>query len=105
MTLQNINGGSEERVLDIGFVRSRDPETVLTGFAASCDVLHVMAHGDHAVTPMLIGSDGTVSISLEHLGEAAAGQSWGISSGRHHRGRLQDGHRRVAEGGAGLPTG
>ncbi|MGW9193074.1 hypothetical protein [Micromonospora chersina] len=80
-TLQNINAGCEEPAVDIDFVRSRDPETVLTAFTASCDVLHVMAHGDHSVTPMFISSDGKVSISLEELGEAAADKGWGISTG------------------------
>ncbi|WP_231928394.1 hypothetical protein [Micromonospora echinaurantiaca] len=80
-TLQNINAGWEEPVVDIDFVRSRDPDTVLTAFTASCDVLHVMAHGDHSVTPMFISSDEKTSISLEELGAAAADKGRGISTG------------------------
>lgn len=79
-TLQNINAGCEEPIVDIDFVRSRDPDTVLSAFTASCDVLHVMAHGDHTVTPTFSSTDGKVEISLEHLGEVAAGQSKGIST-------------------------
>ncbi|MGW3809318.1 hypothetical protein [Micromonospora sp. NPDC005113] len=71
-TLQNINAGCDEPIVDIDFVRSRDPDTVLSAFTASCEVLHVMAHGDHSVTPTFSSTDGKVEISLEQLGEAAA---------------------------------
>ncbi|MEH1053685.1 hypothetical protein V6U89_00490 [Micromonospora sp. CPCC 206171] len=80
-TLQNINAGCDEPIVDIDFVRSRDPDTVLSAFTASCDVLHVMAHGDHSVTPTFTSSDGKVNISLEQLGEVAAEQGQGISTG------------------------
>lgn len=80
-TLQNINAGWNEPVVDIDFVRSRDPHTVLSAFTASCDVLHVMAHGDHTVTPMFVSSDEKVSISLEELGLEAVQKGWGISTG------------------------
>ncbi|MET7666771.1 hypothetical protein [Micromonospora luteifusca] len=79
-TLQNINAGSEEPIVDIDFVRSRDPDTVLSAFTASCDVLHVMAHGDHSVTPTFSSTDGKVEISFEQLGEVAAQQGQGIST-------------------------
>lgn len=79
-TLQNINAGSTEPVVDIDFVRSRDPGTVLSAFTGSCDVLHVMAHGDHTVTPTFSSTDGNVEISLEQLGETAASQGQGIST-------------------------
>jgi hypothetical protein len=80
-TLQNINVDYYEPIIDIDFVRSRDPDTVLTAFTASCDILHVMAHGDHSETPTFSSSDGKTSISLEHLGEVASEQQRGISTG------------------------
>jgi hypothetical protein len=80
-TLRNINAGSDEPIVDIDFVRSRDPSTVLSAFTAPCDVLHVMAHGDHSVTPTFSSSDGRTNISLEQLGETAAEQNKGISTG------------------------
>ena len=59
-------------MIDVDFVRSRDPDTVLTAFTASCDVLHVMAHGDHSIAPTFSSSDEKTNISLEDLGERAA---------------------------------
>jgi hypothetical protein len=79
--LQNINAGFESSVADIDFVRSTDPDTVLTAFTASCDVLHVIAHGDHTETPMFVSSDDRTTISLEDLGVAAAERNRGISTG------------------------
>lgn len=79
--LQNINAGWEEPIVDIDFVRSRDPDTVLTAFTASCDVLHVMAHGDYEDMPAFASSDGRVGVSLEELGEAASARGRGISTG------------------------
>lgn len=79
-TLQNINVDYYEPVVDIDFVRSRDPDTVLTAFTSSCDVLHVMAHGDHSITPTFSSSDGRTNISLELLGEEAANRGRGISA-------------------------
>jgi hypothetical protein len=80
-TLQSINVHYGQPVVDIDFVRSRDPDTVLTAFTASCDVLHVMAHGDQTVTPAFLSSDEKTSISLEELGERAAELGRGISAG------------------------
>lgn len=80
-TLQNINAGWDEPVVDIDFVRSRDPETVLTAFTASCDVLHVMAHGDHTITPTFSSSDGQTNIELEDLGLASTKRNRGIATG------------------------
>jgi hypothetical protein len=80
-TLENINAGYEEPIVDIDFVRSRDPSTVLSAFTASCDVLHVMAHGDQLVTPTFSSTDGKTNISVEQLGETAAEQGKGISTG------------------------
>lgn len=80
-TLENINAGYWEPVIDVDFVRSRDPDTVLTAFTASCDVLHVMAHGDHSTTPTFFSSDEKTNISLEELGERAADRGRGISAG------------------------
>jgi hypothetical protein len=79
-TLENINVDYEDPVIDVDFVRSRDPDTVLTAFTASCDVLHVMAHGDHSITPTFSSSDERTNISLEELGERAAERGRGISS-------------------------
>lgn len=79
-TLQNINAEHPYPIVDIDFVRSRDPDTVLTAFTASCDVLHVMAHGDHSSTPTFASSDGRTKISLEALGEEAASRGRGISA-------------------------
>ena len=79
-TLQNINVGYHRPIVDIDFVRSRDPDTVLTAFTASCDVLHVMAHGDHVTTPTFSSSDGRTSIPLDVLGAEAAERGRGISA-------------------------
>jgi hypothetical protein len=81
-TLANINIHYGEPVVDIDFVRSRDPDTVLTAFTASCDVLHVMAHGDQvAASPTFSSSDEKTNISLEKLGATAADRGRGISTG------------------------
>ncbi len=80
-TIETINVGYSEPVIDVDFVRSRDPDTVLTAFTASCDVLHVMAHGDHSIAPTFSSSDEKTNISLEDLGERAAEQGRGISAG------------------------
>lgn len=80
-TLQNVNAGLPQPIVEIDFVRSRDPDTVLSAFTSSCDVLHVMAHGDHSVTPAFTSSDGKVSISFAELGKVAAGKGSGISAG------------------------
>ncbi|MFC4107463.1 hypothetical protein ACFOX0_16220 [Micromonospora zhanjiangensis] len=80
-TLDNINIDHDNPVADVDFVRSRDPDTVLTAFTASCDVLHVTAHGDHSVTPTFSSSDGKTQISMEQLGERAADLGRGISTG------------------------
>lgn len=77
-TLVNINVDYEDPIVDIDFVRSRDPETVLAAFTASCDVLHVMAHGDSSETPMFFSSDEAVTFSLDELGEKAANRGKGI---------------------------
>ncbi|KWV33602.1 hypothetical protein AWV63_06210 [Micromonospora rifamycinica] len=80
-TLQNINAGCEAPIVEIDFVRSRDPDTVLSAFTSSCDVLHVMAHGDHSVTPSFTSTDGEFTVSFEQLGEVAADRGKGISTG------------------------
>jgi hypothetical protein len=80
-TTQSINVDYHEPIVDIDFVRSRDPDTVLTAFTASCDVLHVMAHGDHADAPTFSSSDEKTHISLNDLGERAAERRRGISAG------------------------
>lgn len=80
-TLQNINAGWDSPIVDIDFVRSRDPGTVLAAFTAPCDVLHVMAHGDQSSTPTFASSDGATNVSLEELGEWAADQRKGVSTG------------------------
>jgi hypothetical protein len=80
-TLQNINAGWTEPIADIDFVRSRNLTTVLAAFTASCDVLHVMAHGDHQETPTFSSTDGRTTVSLEELGRLATEEGWGISTG------------------------
>ncbi|MBB5868166.1 hypothetical protein F4553_001545 [Allocatelliglobosispora scoriae] len=79
-TIQSINVHYGASAVDIDFVRSRDPDTVLTAFTASCDVLHVMAHGDHEIAPTFSSTDGRTSISLDQLGARAADQGRGISA-------------------------
>lgn len=79
-TLQNINAGWASPIVDIDFVRSRDLQTVLAAFTASCDVLHVMAHGDHSETPTFSSSDGSTVVSIEKLGLLAVEQGRGIST-------------------------
>jgi hypothetical protein len=79
--LENINAGYPDPIIDIDFVRTRDLETVLCAFTASCDVLHVMAHGDNTVTPTFFSEDGLVSVSFDDLGAAAAKRKKGISTG------------------------
>ncbi|MEV4535919.1 hypothetical protein AB0J82_19055 [Asanoa sp. NPDC049518] len=79
-TLQSINLHYPERVVDIDFVRSRDPQTVLAAFTASSDVLHVMAHGDHTATPTFSSSDGATNVALEDLGEYAVEQGRGLQA-------------------------
>lgn len=80
-TLQNINAGWDVPVVDIDFVRSRDLATVMAAFTASCDVLHVMAHGDHTATPTFSSSDGATIIPIEKLGLLAADEGRGIRTG------------------------
>ncbi|HEV7707965.1 MAG TPA: hypothetical protein VGP16_07220 [Asanoa sp.] len=77
-TLQSINLAYPEPVVDIDFVRSRDPQTVLAAFTASSDVLHVMAHGNHDATPTFSSSDGATNVALEDLGEYAVEQGRGL---------------------------
>lgn len=80
--LQNMNVAYGEKICDIDFVRSRDPYTVVAAFTSACDVLHVMAHGDHVVTPTFSSTDGKTSISLADLGRwAAESFQSGISTG------------------------
>jgi hypothetical protein len=81
-TLQNLNVAYGEPVCDIDFVRSRDPHTVAAAFTSSCDVLHVMAHGDHEVTPTFSSTDGRTSIALDELGYWSADtRNSGIATG------------------------
>jgi hypothetical protein len=79
-TLQSINIDYQQPVVDIDFVRSRDPYTVLAAFTASSDVLHVMAHGDHSETPTFSSADGATNIALEDLGEYAVEQDRGVQA-------------------------
>ena len=80
-TLQSINAGYPGGpIVDIDFVRSRDPETVLAAFTAPCDVLHVMAHGDYADTPTFSSTDGKTIIGLDQLGEYVAERGHGINA-------------------------
>lgn len=79
--LQSINAGYQSPVADIDFIRSRDLDTVLSAFTASCHVLHVMAHGDAGEQPAFSSDDQSISVSLEELGMEAAARGRGISAG------------------------
>src|SRR3954451_1166259 len=78
--IQNINAQYEEPVADIDFVRSRDPRVVQSAFTASCDVLHVMAHGDADIQPTFLSSDGQLEVSLADLGEWCADTGLGLGA-------------------------
>jgi hypothetical protein len=78
--LENINAGYQRPVVDIDFILSRDLDTVLCAFTSSCNVLHVMAHGDNTITPAFYSQDGTVSVTFDDLGAAAAERGRGIST-------------------------
>lgn len=81
-TLQSINVDYEEPICEIDFVRSRDPRTVASAFTSQCHVLHVMAHGDHTVTPTFSSSDEKTVVELAELGRWTAGSlRAGISTG------------------------
>ncbi|GAA4244339.1 hypothetical protein [Dactylosporangium darangshiense] len=80
-TLQSINAGWSEPIVDIDFVRSRDPDTVLAAFTAPCDVLHVMAHGDQdSETPTFSSTDAKTTITLSELGDYAAERGHGLNA-------------------------
>lgn len=81
-TLRNMDVAYGDKVCDIDFVRSRDPYTVAAAFTAACDLLHVMAHSDHVVTPTFSSTDGATHIEMSQLGVWAG--SWlesGIATG------------------------
>lgn len=81
-TIESINAGEEDPYIDIDFVRTRDPRTILSAFVAPCDVLHVMGHGDSfAENPLFTSSDGKITITLSELGDWAVGEGRGISAG------------------------
>ncbi len=80
-TVQNINAGHDEPIADIDFVRSSDPHVVMTAFTATCDVLHVMAHGDASEEPVFSSSDGSLEIGLGDLGAWCAERKYGIGAG------------------------
>jgi hypothetical protein len=65
--IQNINAGFDEPIADVDFVRSRDPYVVSAAMTSPCDVLHVMAHGDHLEDPNFSSSDGKTTLSLSGL--------------------------------------
>lgn len=80
--LQNMNVAWGEKVCDIDYVRSRDPYTVGAAFTSPCNVLHVMAHGEHEITPTFISTDGKTSLEMSELGVwAASTLQSGISTG------------------------
>jgi hypothetical protein len=78
--IQNINAGYDEPIADVDFVRSRDPRVVQSAFTASCDVLHVMAHGDSETDPTFVSSDGKLEVSLADLGERCADTGLGLGA-------------------------
>lgn len=79
-TLQAINAGWAEPVLDIDFIRSRDTATIMTALTAPYDVLHVMAHGDGEV-PAFVADDGVTAVTLTELAAAAVEQGRGLQTG------------------------
>jgi hypothetical protein len=78
--VRNINAGHYEPVADIDFVRSSDPHTVMSAFTASCDVLHVMSHGDYDQEPLFVSSDGALAVKLGDLGAFCAESHFGIGA-------------------------
>lgn len=78
--ISNINAGWYKPVVDVDFVRSRDLRTVMSAFTSSCDVLHVMAHGDHQITPTFSSDDGKLEIPLKSLGVYCADNGFGIGA-------------------------
>ena len=79
-TISSINAGYGVPVVDVDFVRSRDPHVVKSAFTASCDILHVMAHGDAETNPTFVSSDLTTKISLSDLGAWCAESGYGIGA-------------------------
>ena len=79
-TLNNVNVGVEEPIVDVNFVRSRDPETIWGGLTTPSTVLHVMAHGDHSAEPAFVSSDGSTTVTLRSLADRFVGHGTGIAS-------------------------
>jgi hypothetical protein len=76
-TIRNINVSFDNPVCDIDFVRSRDPWTVAAAFTATCDVMHVMSHADHLITPTFYSSDEKTEVSFADLSAWAWDNSGG----------------------------
>ncbi len=66
-TLRNINAGADSPIVEVEFVRTRDPMTVTMAFTAPAAVLHVMAHGDIDGLPTFWSDDFRTSYSLRQL--------------------------------------
>ncbi|NYG54957.1 hypothetical protein [Nocardioides perillae] len=79
--LSNVNAGYTVPHLDVDFVRSRDPLTIQGAISSRCDVLHVMAHGDHSASPSFVSSDGATEVDLGVLAEGLARGLDGIAGG------------------------
>lgn len=79
-TLDNVNAGEEQALVDVNFVRSRDQETIWSALTTPSTVLHVMAHGDHSEEPAFVSSDGQTEITLGSVAEQHRGQGTGIAA-------------------------
>jgi len=79
-TLDNVNAGEAQAVVDVNFVRSRDQETIWSALTTPSTVLHVMAHGDHSEEPAFVSSDGQTEITLGSVAEQHRGQGTGIAA-------------------------
>lgn len=79
-TLQNINAGYSDPIVDIGFVRSRDLDVVEVSFTAPCSVLHVMAHSGKVAEPFFASDDQRLVVSIPALAERCQDRGVGIQA-------------------------
>lgn len=78
--LQNVNAGWSEPLIEIEFIRSRDPLTITAALTTPTDVLHVMAHGDHSEAPAFVSSDLKTEVTLAHLADQMLESKYGIAA-------------------------
>lgn len=79
--LSNVNAGYYSPILDIDFIRSRDPQTIAAGLTCPTNVLHVMAHGDHSANPSFSSTDGKTTVDLKLLARRIHDEGFGIVAG------------------------